>query len=291
MILAELIDDLARITGIADRFILRIRVNEALHEIWETVDLPGSHAEAQFQLTDSIFTVPYFVGKIRAAKPCCIPYLAELSSLVGAYREIQSYWRWAIVGETPMEAKMAGASKLTITLARQVPDRDVEILINGSVELAEQQIEIVKIPRGSFTAETENVYTELQLVRKREFVPCAVIISDNAGTQVSYIAASMLEARNTIVKVIDPNIDDCVNVLYKKYQPPLYDEMSAVPWSELVKYRALSNIYIANEKPEQALVMAQKFNNLLNRIIADHSAGMTRKSLRPAQPVESRYGL
>lgn len=291
MILGELIDDIARITGITDRDILRIRINEALAEIWHTVDLPGSHAEAQFELNDSVFTVPYFVGKIRAAKPCCTPYTVELSSLVGAYREIQSFWRWAIVEETPMESKMFGSSRLTITLAKQMPDRDVDIIINGSVELSEHQVETIRIPRGSVIAYTENAYTNITLFRKKDFFPSAVILSDNMGAQVSYIAGSMMEARNTVVKIIDGPYDTCVNILYKKYQPPVYDENFEVPWSELVKYRTLSNIYIASEKFDQATIMSQKFVNLVNRIVLDHSAGMTRKPLRATQHTEPRYGL
>lgn len=285
MILKELKERIAGVTSIGNGDKLLHKIQIAANEIWETVDLPGCLMEDYYVIGENNYiTLPYHVGKIRGVKPLRHDFNTTLNSMVPAYFDNGyriSPWRARILRTTPLVRDIGEASTLVIK-ARKPVSGTVLISIAGPTDLAARGSETLGIDPGDSEVETDNRYTDLNLLVKDVKTATDLDVYNAAGEIVALLPNNLLEARNTLIQIWDNGETQLGNysvaVLYKPTLPPLVDDLDSFPdpYAHALELKIIEYFMIESaDKLEQASVFAIKSDNLIGRFSADAERGLT----------------
>lgn len=238
--LTDLLQWASEITGVtnnsaANRATLLRRINRAAREIYDGWDIPGSVAEATFNINNlngySAITIPWYAANIRAVR---FQQTGRKVNVVSEYERFnptpnrQPPLQWRIVKYTPLTQSLSATGTLTVSFPSPLTE-PVNVYIRGQTANGAMITETLsfilndttKTTANQFTAESPNgiIFIGKSAITAQD----ASVAETSTGTVIATIPNCLTEARNCEVMISDPvyaytilPLEDVVEVLYKK---------------------------------------------------------------------------
>lgn len=287
----------SKLSTTADRDLIVRKINSAAKELYDSQDLIGSLREQVFNadLTDNWqITLPYYVQHIRGVRtPCKMP--TKLEDMLPRY--ISEDWSshsmsWRKKHITPLSHTLDAASKLTFTLSG-IETEDVIIYITGSTPTAQRTTETVIIAAGLTSVTTLNNYVDfpgITVIRKKDLTTYNISITNDANVEVGFLPNCELEARNTIIQVVNGCCTPtncgisgckCWEILYKLHFIPFsgdFDEFPCEGYDDAIFWKCAELWWATQDgKQETAILANQKCTSIIEQIAADAKKGQILK--------------
>jgi hypothetical protein len=306
MIVQDLIEFIAKNRGITDGDSIYEFLNEAVQEIWNSEDFPGTLEEESFKPYEegvSFVSLPYYVHSIRGVRPCkrMTTDLMAKATAVMDDQYIFSPWRWRHVKKTPLIRDLEEASQLLIKRALPTSTEEVIVTLGGSGDIADSAQESVLFTAADSEKLTTNSYEDLKFLVKNVITDCNFEVYDSAGNLVAVLPNHYLETHNTIIQITDTCQQSvvtttCVLILYKPYLPPLLRATDKIPegLEQCIYYKVLEWLDLqTGDKLERAGIMSAKSATLHDKaaFIADRGQSKPFNTRRNAYTLYAGYRL
>ena len=289
MIVYDLVQFIAKNRGNVDGNTIYEFLNQAMQELWNAEDFPGTLKEEYFApyLEGTAFvSLPYYVQAVRGVSPCK-RMTADLMSKASAVMDdqyIYSPWRWRFVEKTPLIRDLEEASQLTIKRVNPKATDEVIISLGGPSDVAASQHESILFGAADSEKQTTYSYSDLDFLVKNVISECDFNIYDSAGNKVSFLPNHYLEVNNTVIQITDTCqiglvTTSCVLVLFKPYLPPLLRETDKIPefMEQSLYYKVLEWLDLqTGDKIDRANVMGIKSAALQDRAALIAERGQTK---------------
>lgn len=306
--IAQVIQQVADMSGQSDRTRILAAINAAAQEIWNTFDLPGSMREIRVSTDSNKFiTLPWYVLAIRMIRNA---HDRNPVDLVTAHRQYQAYkgyqnpYQWRVISRTPLLRAITTASTLTVSRLRADQEK-VTVTITGVPSYASRVIEPIVFEVGQQEIETEEAYREITAITKSATTKSDFEIKDAKGTVIAMLPNHLLSAPNWLIQVLDrcdttssANVS-CFDVLYKpvlgviEEDGQLFSESFPEQYEQVVIFKALEQLYLAKEDMlPVAMQYNQKARALVEQFTAHDDLGktLTLKLTPSSTPVTRYYG-
>lgn len=278
------------------------KVNDAALELYTSGDIRGCLREQTFNLdTDaqesSLVSLPSYIDEIRG---CRITQLVGGKVPQHSMRPRYSLGEgWGdnmfslpirVVRESAMfKRDVSNASVLTFTLA-DVEEVDVEIFVVGATTNADKSTELVTIPAGQLSAETEYQYVEVPAnIEKGAVTKHNITITDVDGNEMAVIGNTEYQPSYKWIEFQDNNASlgqisnfryfTAFDILYKTRFVPfrnLFDEFPCPKCDRIIFYKFMQ--YYESQQPgkeQRAIFASEQCKKLLENLNKDSDQGKT----------------
>jgi len=260
------------------------KINEAAEEIWESSDLPGSLRELTLSVNnDSIIALPYFVGELRAVKPCNKEWnQTELQSQAPRYyrNPWPALWNnWRTLGYSATTADIQNGGPLVLTINTADPTLIITIVgqTSNAAQIAEQ------VTMTATTKQTTHSFSNVVGIIANKNPSSNVDIADTDGNAISILHTVTQEARFCLYDIsLYPSLTErVVDCLYKLRLQKMVLDSDCFPIPDyddiiLLKVKQL----LAEDEPgkeQQALLMHQKIGDRLAKKAEHKTSGVKYK--------------
>lgn len=288
--LRDVIEYVKSRAGIPNRDVALREINFAWKELWNIDDLPGSIMEisAQPETTSGRFTLPPFVGKVRAVKSNSSRlrvFLLTPRSQFQAAEYIQSPYSWIELGTHPLYQTVTNATTLDFSIT-EAEDIQFAVTIIGPTDRASEDREQITFPIGTLSVQSTKRFTDVRSISKEIFTKSDVLIYDSTETEIGMIPNNAYEGRNTIIQVTDRCTSQlcteckCYDILYKSPVPILYYDEQSIPggYDEALMTKTLEWIMLPKEGQDQkAILYGEKSKALMQFNNEESGVGKTQK--------------
>jgi hypothetical protein len=274
--LKDVIDFVMSRTGYTDRTIALREINYAWREIWMADDLPNSVMEMSVQPYDQTarITLPHFVAEIRGVKINAGRIRIDLFGPRPYYQDdtyYQSPYIWRVLGSHPLSTSVISAMPLTFTIEK-AENSTFKVCIQGTSDYASNDFEEIVFQPGDTGHTSSKSWSDVNSIVKDSLLSSNVTITGQNGEDFGYIANDEYEARNTVIQITDKcfaicNQCRCFDVLFKKVCPILHNELSAVPFEDVLMSKTLEWILLPKEGGE---IKAQMYGEKAKGLLAEH---------------------
>lgn len=278
MMVQNLIEFIAKNRGIGDGVSIYDFLNQAMQELWNSEDFPGTLQEESFKPYnegEAFVSLPYYIQAVRGVRPCrrMTTDLMHKATAVMDDQYIFSPWRWRHVKKMPLIRDLEEASQLTIRRADPTSTDEVIVSLGGPSDVADSRQEAILFTASDSERQTTYAYETLDFLNKNIVSDCNFEIYDAAGNKVAVLPNHYLDVHNTIIQVTDACQQSivtttCVLVLFKPYLPPLLRETDIIPefMEQALYYKILEWLDLqTDDKLDRANLMAMKAHSLHDR--------------------------
>lgn len=295
--ISKLVEDIASISGIADRDAILTSIDSAAREVWNTFDIPNSLSEESFEVTQQgEISLPYYIQHVRAVKVSCYQPI-ELNDIRPAYIEdyCNSPWTWRITGRKALMTDITNASILCFK--RDESDKtEVTLSIIGETPLAQRSKEDILFT-GSKIVTQEN-YLAVRSLTKSAMTESDIVVYGSDGDVLALIPNYLTDVYHNIIEPFSkctcaPACGNCFDVLFKPVLAPVTLSSGFVlpePFDDVLKWKSLEHLYLPRKDEEQrAVIFNQKARDVYKAYCNDYGTGKRFKMNLPSTGHNTMY--
>lgn len=279
-------------TSTSQESFVKSLINKAAEDLYSQSDLVNCLREQLFIKDDDStpqvlqFTLPWYVWKLRAIREYNTGIKISTHDMRPRYqtqgwKEFLEPYLYRTKYNLPISKNIINEGALTLSL----PDGETvatafSVTIVGSNASKARFTETVNFVAGDTEKTTNNVFQEIESIRKSAVTEFDLYVYDPDDRELSYIPNSELGPFYTLIQISDyPYINpQYIEVLYKTRFVPFHNDADEFPcgniYDKAIVYKTLEQYYITYRKEfETATGYHIKCNEHVNNIACDFSDG------------------